>query len=71
MSPMYCPCCGPERRPSRQAAETFILATREKLGAASPYGIIPLADVSTLVTDAAPADEVLGALRAELCVIHA
>lgn len=56
---------------SRQAAETFVLATREKLGAASPYGIIPLADVSTLVTDTAPDDETLGALRSALSVIHA
>ncbi|MDT3718255.1 DeoR/GlpR family DNA-binding transcription regulator [Pseudomonas oryzihabitans] len=56
---------------SRQAAETIVLATREKIGAASPYGIIPLADIGTLVTDAAPGDELLEPLRAERSVIHA
>ena len=56
---------------SRQAAETFVLATREKLGAASRYGIIPVADISTLVTDAAPEDEALGKLSARVPVIHA
>lgn len=49
---------------SRQAAETFVLATREKLCAASPYGIIPLAGVSILVTAAATDDEALGSLSA-------
>ncbi|WP_294644261.1 DeoR/GlpR family DNA-binding transcription regulator [uncultured Aureimonas sp.] len=37
---------------SRQSAETIVLATREKLGAASAYSIVPLADVTTLVVEA-------------------
>lgn len=35
---------------ARQSAETIVLATHEKLGAASPYQIVPLADIGTLVT---------------------
>ncbi|WP_026789469.1 DeoR/GlpR family DNA-binding transcription regulator [Pleomorphomonas oryzae] len=35
---------------ARQSAETIVLATHEKLGAASPYQIMPLADIGTLVT---------------------
>lgn len=34
-----------------QSAETIVLATAEKLGAASAYGIVPLADISTLITE--------------------
>ena len=35
----------------RCAAETVVLASREKLGAASPYVIVPLADITTLVVE--------------------
>lgn len=35
---------------ARQSAETIVLATEEKLGAASPYQIMPLTDLGTLVT---------------------
>lgn len=44
---------------ARQSAETIVLATREKLGAASPYSIMPLKEIATLVTEAGLADEVL------------
>lgn len=36
---------------AHQSAETIVLATREKLGAASPYQIISIAEVDTLVTE--------------------
>jgi len=36
---------------ARQSAETIVLATREKLGVASPYHVIPLAEITTLVTE--------------------
>lgn len=36
---------------SRQAAETFVLASREKLGAASPYIIAPMNEVSGLIVE--------------------
>ena len=49
---------------ARQAAETIVLATREKLGAASPYRILPLAEIATLVVEPGlPADK-LEPLRA-------
>jgi len=36
---------------ARQSAETVVLATREKLGAASPYRIVPLTEITTLVVE--------------------
>lgn len=48
---------------ARQSAETVVLATREKLGAASPYQIMPLSDVGTLVTVSDLAEEVLDPFR--------
>ena len=38
-----------KRALSRQAAETVVLASREKLGAASPFRILPLAEIDALV----------------------
>ncbi|WP_062118487.1 DeoR/GlpR family DNA-binding transcription regulator [Aureimonas sp. AU40] len=49
---------------SRQSAETIVLAAREKLGAASPYAIVPLAEITTLVTEAGLPPETLSPLRA-------
>jgi DeoR/GlpR family transcriptional regulator of sugar metabolism len=40
-----------KRAVSRAAAETVVLASREKLGAASPYGVIALDEISTLVVE--------------------
>ena len=37
---------------SRQSAETVVLATRDKLGAASPYAITPLAEIGAVVVEA-------------------
>lgn len=36
---------------ARQSAETIVLATREKLGTASPYQIVPLTEINTIVTE--------------------
>lgn len=36
---------------ARQSAETIVLATQEKLGAASAYGIVSLSEISTLIAD--------------------
>ncbi|GAB1691128.1 DeoR/GlpR family DNA-binding transcription regulator [Krasilnikovia sp. M28-CT-15] len=44
-----------KRALARQAADTYILASSEKIGAASRFGVLPLADVAGIVTDA-PAD---------------
>jgi DeoR/GlpR family transcriptional regulator of sugar metabolism len=38
-----------------RAADTWVLASREKIGAASPFTVLPLSAVSGIVTDA-PAD---------------
>lgn len=43
----------------KQAAETFVLASREKLGAASQYIVAPLSDVSGLIIERAVPEEIL------------
>ncbi|MFD1951470.1 DeoR/GlpR family DNA-binding transcription regulator [Sphingomonas arantia] len=48
---------------ARQSAETIVLATREKLGAASPYRILPLAEITTLVTESSLPDALLQPFR--------
>ena len=40
-----------KRTLARRAAETYVLASTEKLGAASRYGVLPLDDVTAVVTD--------------------
>lgn len=44
---------------SRLAAETYVLASREKLGAASQYVVMPLAEVTGLIVEAGLPAEVL------------
>lgn len=48
-----------KRALSRQAAETWVLASAEKLGVASQYLISPLAEVSGLVIESGISDEVI------------
>ncbi len=48
---------------ARQAAETIVLATREKLGAVSPYRIVPPGEIATLVTEAGLPDDLLRPFR--------
>ncbi len=48
---------------SRQAAETMVLASREKLGAASPYLVVPLSNVGTLIVESALPEAVLDPFR--------
>jgi DeoR/GlpR family transcriptional regulator of sugar metabolism len=48
-----------------RAADTYVLASREKIGAASAYAVLPLADVAGLVTDAGDDDPVIRQLRAQ------
>ncbi len=48
-----------KRALSARAAETFVLASAEKIGAASPFTVVPLRDVAAIVTDpGAPAREI-------------
>ncbi|MCI9866916.1 DeoR/GlpR transcriptional regulator [Rhizobium skierniewicense] len=46
-----------KRRICRQSSETFIMATKEKLGAASAYRIVPLSAVSSVITETDIPDE--------------
>ena len=61
-----------ERRPeeaaikralSRQAAETVVLASREKLSAASPFRIMPLTAIDVLVVEPDTLPETLAPYR--------
>jgi len=46
-----------------RAADTYVLASSEKIGAASPFSVLPLASVTGIITDAPPAHPVLTQLR--------
>jgi DeoR/GlpR family transcriptional regulator of sugar metabolism len=52
-----------KRALSARAGETFVLASAEKIGTASPYEVLPLDAVAGIVTDAAPKDPTITALR--------
>lgn len=54
-----------KRALAARAAETWVLASAEKLGAASPYRVLGLSEVAGVLTDAAEDDPVVGRLRAE------
>ena len=41
-----------KRTLARRAADTYVLASAEKLGAASRFTVLPLADVAGVITDA-------------------
>ncbi|GAA2815370.1 DeoR/GlpR family DNA-binding transcription regulator [Streptomyces showdoensis] len=53
-----------KRALAARAAETYVLASSEKVGAASRFRVLPWADVAGLITDADPRHEVLGQLAA-------
>jgi DeoR/GlpR family transcriptional regulator of sugar metabolism len=48
-----------------RAADTYVLASAEKIGAASRYQVLPLSEVAGLVTDAPPADPVIAELTGQ------
>ncbi len=52
-----------KRALSRQAAETVVLASREKLGAASPFVVLQLAEVDALVIEDDVPDELIEPYR--------
>jgi DeoR/GlpR family transcriptional regulator of sugar metabolism len=47
-----------------RAAETYVLASAEKIGAASAYQVIPLSHASAIITDAPPESQTVQELRA-------
>ncbi|MGY1857154.1 DeoR/GlpR family DNA-binding transcription regulator [Modestobacter sp. SYSU DS0290] len=51
-----------KRALSRRAADTYVLASTEKIGAASRFAVLPLAAVAGVVTDAPADDEVVSRL---------
>ena len=53
-----------KRTLARRAADTFVLASAEKIGAASPFTVLPLSAVSGIITDAAPQDPTIERLQA-------
>jgi DeoR/GlpR family transcriptional regulator of sugar metabolism len=53
-----------KRALARRAADTYVLASAEKIGAASRYAVLSLSDVTGLVTDADPAAPALRDLTA-------
>jgi DeoR/GlpR family transcriptional regulator of sugar metabolism len=53
-----------KRALARRAADTYVLASAEKIGAASPFLVLPLAAVTGVVTDAPADDAPVRALRA-------
>ena len=48
---------------SRRAAETYVLGTAEKLGAASPFEVVPLSAVTAVLTDTSAPARAVGELR--------
>ena len=61
---------GVKRALSAAAAETIVLASPEKLATASPYQVIPLEELSGLVTMASVPEEVLAPYRKRGISIH-
>lgn len=53
-----------KRALARRAADTFVLASAEKVGAASRFAVLPLADVTGVITDADPEAAAMRALTA-------
>ena len=60
-----------KRALSRRAAETYVLASEEKIGAASRFVVLPLAEVAGIVTDAPDGDALRRIAAAGATVIPA
>lgn len=58
-----------KRTLAHQAADTYVLASSEKIGAASRFSVLPLAQVAGLVTDASADNPTIRAL--DVHVVHA
>lgn len=52
-----------KRALAARAADTYVLASSEKIGAASPFTVMPFADVSGIITDAPTDHPVLEEVR--------
>ncbi|WP_460795215.1 DeoR/GlpR family DNA-binding transcription regulator [Microbacterium sp. GXF0217] len=54
-----------------RAAETYVLGSSEKIGAASPFGVIGFDETAGVITDADPQSEVIRHLGTQVRVIDA
>jgi DeoR/GlpR family transcriptional regulator of sugar metabolism len=54
-----------------RAAETYVLGSSEKIGAASPYGVIGFEEVAGVITDADPESEVVRGLARRVRIVPA
>ncbi len=52
-----------KRALSRRSADTYVLATAEKIGAASPFTVIPLHESTAVIIESATPDAQVRALR--------
>lgn len=52
-----------KRTLATRSAETYVLASAEKIGTASPFTVLPPTEVTAIITDADPAHPTLQALR--------
>jgi len=59
-----------KRALSARAADTWALASIEKMGAASAYLVLPVSAVSGIITDSPSASPVVGDLRAQGITVH-
>ncbi|MEU0317063.1 DeoR/GlpR family DNA-binding transcription regulator [Nocardioides sp. NPDC006273] len=53
-----------KRALAARAAETYVLASSEKIGAASPYRVLPWGQIAGVITDASPTDDIIEQLSA-------
>jgi DeoR/GlpR family transcriptional regulator of sugar metabolism len=60
-----------KRALARRAAETYVLASVEKIGAASPFQVLPLTAVAGIVTDAPASDTLEELRRLGVPIVHA
>ncbi|MGR6914304.1 hypothetical protein ACU635_08625 [[Actinomadura] parvosata] len=60
---------GMKRALARQAANTYVLGSAEKIGAASRFAVLPLTEVAGIVADVDPGHPTLRALSVP--ILHA
>ena len=61
-----------KRALAARAADTYVLGSDEKIGAASPFTVLPLSAVSGIITDAATSDPTIERLQAaDVTVVRA
>lgn len=61
-----------KRALASRAAETYVLASNEKIGTASRYGVLPLNAIAGIITDTEKSSHVMSELAAAgVPLIHA